>query len=82
MKTLLYKPTGICADEIEIEIQDQIVQRINIKGGCEGNRQGLARLIEGMAVEEVITRLEGIQCQNGTSCPDQLAQALKKLLRE
>lgn len=80
MQTIRYIPTGICADLIEIEIEGNIVKKVNIMGGCEGNRKGLARLVEGMSVEEVIARLEGITCQNETSCPDQLAQALKSML--
>jgi uncharacterized protein (TIGR03905 family) len=80
MEIIRYVPTGICAEAIEIEIEDNIVKKVNIIGGCEGNRQAIARLVEGMPVQEVINRLEGIQCQNETSCPDQLAQALKTML--
>jgi len=80
MTTISYIPIGICADKIEIEVQDNIVTKVNIVGGCQGNSEGLARLIEGMSVEEVIVRLEGIKCQQETSCPDQVAQALKKML--
>jgi uncharacterized protein (TIGR03905 family) len=80
MKTICYVPIGICASVIEIEVQDNIVVKVNIAGGCEGLSKGLARLVEGMQVEEVIARLEGIKCQQDTSCPDQLAQALKTML--
>jgi uncharacterized protein (TIGR03905 family) len=80
MTVLKYIPTGVCAEEIHIEIADEIVKKVTIVGGCEGNRQAIARLVEGVPVREVITRLEGISCQNNTSCPDQLAQALKTML--
>ncbi len=79
MKKICYIPAGVCAHEILLEIEAGIVKRAYIKGGCEGIRVGIARLVEGMTVEEVIRRLEGISCQNGTSCPDQLAQALKDM---
>jgi uncharacterized protein (TIGR03905 family) len=82
MKVLKYIPTGVCAEEIHIEIVDQIVKTVAIVGGCEGSRQAIARLVEGYSVQEVITRLEGINCQNNTSCPDQLAQALKTMLNK
>ncbi|HWR56720.1 MAG: TIGR03905 family TSCPD domain-containing protein [Bacillota bacterium] len=79
MKKICYIPAGVCAHEILLEIEAGIVKRAYIKGGCEGISVGIARLVEGMTVEEVIRRLEGISCQNGTSCPDQLAQALKDM---
>lgn len=79
MKKICYIPVGVCADEILIEVDAGIVKRAYIKGGCEGVRVGIARLVEGMTVEEIIRRLEGIACQNDTSCPDQLAQALKDM---
>lgn len=82
MKKLCYIPTGVCAHEILIEITDGIVKRVLFKGGCQGNREAVARLVEGMPVEEVTKRLEGICCQNDTSCPDQLAQALKNMIEK
>lgn len=82
MKKICYFPVGVCSDEILIEINDGIIKKVRIKGGCQGNQQGIARLVEGMTVEEVIRRLEGIECQNDTSCPDQLAQALKNMLEK
>lgn len=73
-----YTTEGTCSRLIELEIEDGIVKNVNFTGGCHGNLQGLARLVEGMKADEVIARLEGIRCgQKFTSCPDQLAKALK-----
>jgi uncharacterized protein (TIGR03905 family) len=79
MKT--YKTQGVCAREIQYEVENGKVRNVKIIGGCAGNRQGIAKLVEGMDAEEVIKRLEGIDCRGkGTSCPDQLAKALKQEL--
>ncbi len=73
-----YKPTGVCSQNIEFAIEDNKVNNVHFIGGCNGNLQGIARLVEGMDVQEVIDRVEGIRCGfKATSCPDQLAQALK-----
>ena len=73
-----YKPTGVCSQNIEFDIEDNKVKNVHFTGGCNGNLQGIARLVEGMDVQEVIDRVEGIHCGfKATSCPDQLAQALK-----
>ncbi len=73
-----YKTKGVCARTIHIETEDGIVKRVKFEGGCNGNTQGIATLVEGMPVKEVIKKLENIKCGfKGTSCPDQLAQALK-----
>ena len=78
--TCSYRPKGVCSQLMEIDVEDGRVQGLRVMGGCDGNLQGIARLIAGMEVDEVIRRLEGIRCgQKGTSCPDQLAQALKAL---
>ena len=78
--TYSYRPRGVCSQLMEIDVEDGRVQGLRVMGGCDGNLQGIARLIAGMEVDEVIRRLEGIRCgQKGTSCPDQLAQALKAL---
>ena len=72
---------GTCSRQIEIEVEDGIVRSVAFTGGCHGNTQGIAALVRGMKVEEAIARLEGIDCRGrGTSCPDQLAKALKKAL--
>ncbi len=77
--TYEYTPKGVCSRKMIIEIDDGIVTDIQIMGGCNGNLQGISSLVKGMPVDEVIKRLEGIKCGfKGTSCPDQLAQALKE----
>jgi len=75
--TFEYTPRGVCSRKMIIEIEDNIVTDIQIIGGCSGNLQGISSLVKGMPVDEVIDRLEGINCgMKGTSCPDQLAKAL------
>ena len=76
---LVYRPRGVCSQRIEIDVEDGCVQDVQFTGGCSGNLQGISRLVKGMPVEEVISRVEGIRCGfKPTSCPDQLAQALKQ----
>ena len=76
---LEYRPRGVCSQRIEIDVEDGLVQNVQFTGGCSGNLQGISRLVKGMPVEEVISRVEGIRCGfKPTSCPDQLAQALKQ----
>lgn len=76
-----YTTKGVCSQAINIEVNEGIVTSVEFVGGCHGNTQGVAALAKGMAVEEVIARLEGIDCRGrGTSCPDQLAKALKQLV--
>jgi uncharacterized protein (TIGR03905 family) len=78
-----YKPKGVCASEINFEIENNIVKSVEFTGGCAGNANGISKLVEGMPVNEVIARLEGIKCgYKATSCPDQLAKALKKYEEE
>lgn len=73
-----YKPKGVCAREIKFTIEDGIVKNVTFVGGCSGNTQGLSRLCEGRKAEEVISLLSGIRCGfKSTSCPDQLAKAVK-----
>lgn len=80
---MIYKTKGVCSNEIHFEIEDDIVKSARFVGGCAGNTTGVAKLIEGMPINEVIERLEGIQCGfRGTSCPDQLAKALKEYKAE
>ena len=79
MMRLEYRPRGVCSQRIEIDVEDGCVQDVKFTGGCSGNLQGISRLVKGMPVEEVISRVEGIRCGfKPTSCPDQLAQALKQ----
>ncbi len=74
-----YKTKGTCSREIFFVIEDDIVKSVRYQGGCHGNLQGISRLIEGMTVDQVIERLEGIRCGfKSTSCPDQTAQALRE----
>lgn len=79
---MTFKPQGVCSQKIDFEIGDGKVTNVHFLGGCNGNTQGISRLIEGMDVNEAISRLEGIQCGfKGTSCPDQLAKALKQAIQ-
>lgn len=72
---------GTCSRQIDIEIEDGTVCNVTFTGGCHGNQQGISALVRGMKTQEAIARLEGIDCRGkGTSCPDQLAKALKKAL--
>ena len=76
-----YQTSGTCSREILFEIEDNKVRNVQYIGGCNGNLKGIGALIEGMDVQEAIARLEGITCgPKATSCPDQLAKALKKAL--
>ncbi len=74
-----YTPKGVCSRKINFEIEDGIVKNIRFSGGCSGNTQGVAALADGMRVEDIISKLGGIRCGfKGTSCPDQLAKAVKE----
>ncbi len=81
MKQIQYKTSGVCSREIHIEVEDGVITACAFVGGCHGNTQGVAALVTGMRVEDAISKLEGIDCRGrGTSCPDQLAKALKGAL--
>ncbi len=81
MTKYTYTTKGVCARMIEIEVENGIVSRVEFTGGCSGNTQGVSRLVEGMEVNEAIRRLSGIRCGfKATSCPDQLACALKQIV--
>ena len=74
-----YRPQSTCSTEITFDIEDGKVFNVRYVNGCDGNLQGIARLVEGMEIDEVITRVKGIRCGwKPTSCPDQLARALEK----
>ena len=74
-----YRPKGVCSQKINFDIIDNKVRNVSFVGGCNGNLQGISRLIEGMDVDEAISRIEGIHCGfKSTSCPDQLSRALKE----
>ena len=71
----------VCSSQIDIELEGDTLKSVRYTGGCNGNLQGIARLVEGMTPTQAISKLEGIHCGNKpTSCPDQLAQALKQAL--
>ena len=83
MESFTYKTTGVCSKEIYISIENGKLTHVSFKSGCNGNLQGIGRLVEGMAVEDVIKKLEGINCNGkSTSCPDQLTKALKEQLHK
>ena len=74
-----YKTKGTCSQMISFEVNNDIVSNVQFFGGCNGNLKGIGKLVEGMNIDEVISRMEGIQCgMKATSCPDQLAMALKE----
>ncbi len=79
METITYEPKGVCSKYMEIDLEDGVITAVRVKGGCNGNLQGVSSLLVGMTREEAIRRLDGIHCgPRSTSCPDQLAQALKQ----
>ncbi len=76
-----YVPQGVCSREMRVEVQNGIVTSVQIDGGCSGNIQALCRLVEGMEANDAIRKISGIRCGfKNTSCPDQLAIALKKAM--
>lgn len=73
-----YQPTGVCSRLIKVDVQENIIKDVEFIGGCNGNLKGISQLVKGMNVDEAISRMEGITCGGkNTSCPDQLAKALK-----
>ncbi len=80
-KTITHICQGTCSRQITVEVEDGIIRNVEFLGGCDGNTKGIMSLVRGMKAEEVIARCKGIDCRGkGTSCPDQLAQALSKAL--
>lgn len=77
-----YTTHGTCSQQILIDAEGDTIQSVQFIGGCTGNTQGVARLVQGMKIDEVIARCKGIQCRGGTSCPDQLARALELMLAQ
>ena len=74
-----YKPHGVCSNLINVELDGDVIKSVEFVGGCAGNTMGISQLVQGMKVDEAISRMEGIKCGfKPTSCPDQLAQALKQ----
>ena len=78
VRTVIGQPEGVCSQAIELRLFGDEIADVTFYGGCSGNLKGIASLVEGMDIDEVISRVEGIHCgMKSTSCPDQLAQALK-----
>lgn len=78
-----FTPRGVCSAQIDFEINDGIINNVQFTRGCNGNTQGVGALCEGMRADEVVKRLEGINCSGrGTSCPDQLAKAIKMAMEQ
>lgn len=76
---MVYKTKGVCSRSIELELDGDTIKSVKFNGGCNGNTQGIASLVQGMNVDEVINKLKGTDCNGrGTSCPDQLARALEQ----
>lgn len=80
---MVYKTKGVCSRQINFEMDGDIIRSVNFVGGCHGNTQGISRLVEGMDIHSAISKIDGIDCGGrGTSCPDQLAKALKEYLEK
>lgn len=81
--TYTYTPTGVCSSKIDLELENGVIRSVVFTGGCNGNLQGISRLVTGTTAQEAIERLQGIQCGwKPTSCPDQLSKALTAALKE
>ena len=82
--TYSFRPSGVCSQEMRVELDDQgIIRDLKVVGGCSGNLQGISALVRDMPAQEAIARLRGIRCGfKPTSCPDQLAQGLQKILQQ
>ena len=77
---ITYMPRGVCSRQMTVEAEDGVITNVQVMGGCDGNLKGIMSLLKGMKVEDAIARMEGIRCgMKATSCPDQLAQALRQL---
>lgn len=78
-----FRPRGVCSRKMTVEVENGIIRRLDVEGGCDGNLQGISRLVVGMEADEAIRRLEGIRCgSKPTSCPDQLAKGLRSCLQK
>ena len=79
----IYRPRGVCSREMRVEVEDGIIRRVEVIGGCNGNLKGISRLLVGMRAEDAIEKLEGIRCGfKPTSCPDQISKALRECLKK
>ena len=82
MTTYTYTPKGVCSRRMTVALEDGVIRDVRIEGGCNGNLQGISRLIVGMTAQDAIERMRGIRCgMKPTSCPDQLSYALEKALK-
>jgi uncharacterized protein (TIGR03905 family) len=80
-KHFVYKTEGnVCSKEISFDISDGLIKNVKFTGGCKGNVSGIGNLVEGMKAEEVVTRLRGVDCHDGQSCPNELAKAVERCL--
>ena len=80
VKQLVYSPSGVCSRQMIIDYEDDKILNVKVIGGCNGNLQGISKLLVGMDIHEATSRLEGIRCgMKSTSCPDQIAKALKTI---
>ena len=78
---MIYKTRGTCSTQIDIEVEGDIIKSVSFTGGCNGNLQGVSRLVEGMKAEDAIAKLRGIKCGfKPTSCPDQLSYAIEQAM--
>ena len=83
MEKISYTPKGVCSKKMDIEVDGDVITAVKIMGGCAGNTQGVSKLLIGMKIDDAIERLEGIRCGfKPTSCPDQLAAALKQYKKQ
>ena len=81
--TYTYTPKGVCSRRMTVELEDGIIRSVQVEGGCNGNLQGISRLVVGMTAQDAIERMKGIRCGfRPTSCPDQLSQALEQALAQ
>ena len=80
---MIYRPKGVCSNTIDVQVEDGVIKSVEFTGGCNGNLQGISRLVAGMKVEDAIDRLKGIKCGfKSTSCPDQLACDLQEMISD
>ena len=81
--TYTFTPRGVCSRRMTVELEDGVIRAVHVEGGCDGNLQGISRLVVGMSARDAIDRLKGIRCGfRPTSCPDQLSQALEQALAQ
>lgn len=81
--TYTFTPRGVCSRRMTVELEDGVIRAVHVEGGCDGNLQGISRLVVGMSAQDAIERLKGIRCGfRPTSCPDQLSQALEQALAQ